>query len=362
MSENTIIKLIDRLDAGERLDKSDFKYLADTIDSDVSDYLFEKARKKREKYYGNKVFVRGLIEFSSFCRNDCFYCGLRCSNRKAERYRLTKDEILECCREGYKLGFMTFVLQSGEDMYFTDEMICDIVRSIKSEFPECAVTLSIGEKTKESYISYFKAGADRFLLRHETADKEHYSRLHPEKMSLENRLKCLSELKDIGFQVGAGFMVGSPFQTTEQISEDLFFLQSFRPHMAGIGPFIPHKDTPFGTYPHGSVHKTLHLIALVRLILPEALIPATTALSTLDPHGKTKGILAGANVVMPNLSPDSVRSKYSLYNKKSHTGTESAQQLEALRKELLLIGCTPVKSRGDHYSCESTAKPANVKI
>ncbi|MGN0621428.1 MAG: [FeFe] hydrogenase H-cluster radical SAM maturase HydE [Porcipelethomonas sp.] len=310
-------------------------------------FLFEKADAVRKSVYGNKVYVRGLIEFSNFCRNDCFYCGIRKSNRNAVRYRLTEDEILECCKKGYQLGYRTFVLQSGEDPFFTDEKICSVVRRIKENFSDCAVTLSIGEKSEESYKKYSEAGADRYLLRHETADCEHYKKLHPAEMDFKNRIRCLETLKKTGFQTGAGFMVGSPYQTTGNLISDLLFLKSFQPHMVGIGPFIPQADTPFGSKKQGSLRNTLVMTALSRLILPHALIPATTALGTIHPEGRELGLKAGANVVMPNLSPVRYRKLYALYDNKICTGEEAAECRHCLESRVKKAGYEIVTDRGD---------------
>lgn len=302
---------------------------------------------RRRENYGDKVYIRGLIEFTNYCRNNCYYCGIRRDNKKAERYRLTKEEILLCCNEGYRLGFRTFVMQGGEDPYYTDEMICDIVTEIKRRYPDCAVTLSIGEKPRESYQAFFDAGADRYLLRHETADSIHYGRLHPEKMSLENRKRCLYDLKDIGYQVGSGFMVGSPYQTTENLISDLRFLQKLKPDMIGIGPYITHADTPFAGFRNGDVMLTLRLVSILRLMFPYALIPSTTALGTIHPQGRELGLKAGANVVMPNLSPVSVRKLYSLYENKICTGEEAAQCRGCLERRVESAGYKIVTDIGN---------------
>lgn len=302
---------------------------------------------RRRENYGDKVYIRGLIEFTNYCRNNCYYCGIRRDNKNAERYRLTKDEILLCCNEGYRLGFRTFVMQGGEDPYYTDEMICDIVSEIKRRYPDCAVTLSIGEKQRESYQAFFDAGADRYLLRHETADSIHYGRLHPKKMSLENRKRCLYDLKDIGYQVGSGFMVGSPYQTTENLISDLRFLQKLKPDMIGIGPYITHADTPFAGFKNGDVMLTLRLVSILRLMFPYALIPSTTALGTIHPQGRELGLKAGANVVMPNLSPVSVRKLYSLYENKICTGEEAAQCRGCLERRVESAGYKIVTDIGN---------------
>lgn len=314
----------------------------------------------RKKMYGDEVYIRGLIEFSNFCKNDCFYCGIRASNKNAERYRLSKEQILECCAEGHALGFRTFVLQSGEDDVFGDDEIGEIVREIKNANPDCAVTLSVGERARSSYQKFFDAGADRFLLRHETANGSHYKKLHPKKMSLENRKRCLFDLREIGFQVGAGFMVGSPFQTDEDIIEDLRFMQELQPHMIGIGPFVAHRQTPFANFPNGSVQKTLNLISVIRLMFPKVLLPATTALGTLCPDGREKGLRHGANVLMPNLSPKSAREKYSLYDNKIFSGEEAAENLKRLEQRVKDAGYRIVVDKGNSKVLSTTNCEADV--
>jgi biotin synthase len=291
--------------------------------------------------------MRGLIEFTNYCRNDCYYCGIRKSNCNADRYRLTKEQILDCCAAGYELGFRTFVLQGGEDGYYSDKTIAETVSSIKANHPDCAVTLSLGERSYESYKMFYEAGADRYLLRHETANEDHYSKLHPPVLSLTNRKQCLYNLKEIGYQVGCGFMVGSPFQTTDCIVDDLMFIKELRPHMVGIGPFIPHKDTPFADKASGTLELTLFLLGIIRLMLPGVLLPATTALGTIHPKGRELGILAGANVVMPNLSPTDVRNKYLLYDDKICTGDEASECRRCLERRIESIGYKLVVSRGD---------------
>lgn len=315
---------------------------------DGADELLEKeADKARKKVFGDKVYIRGLIEISSICKNDCIYCGIRCSNSKAARYRLTKEDILSCCKVGKELGFSTFVLQGGEDLYFTDDVLCDIIVGIKNIAPDAAVTLSLGERSKESYRRLKAAGADRYLLRHETATAEHYEKLHPVGMKLDVRKKCLFDLKEIGFQVGSGFMVGSPYQTDEHILRDIRFLQELKPEMIGIGPFVPHKDTPFGDFQSGSLELTLRLISILRLCFPEALIPATTALGTIVDGGRERGLQCGANVVMPNLSPKAARESYNLYDNKLITGAESAEGLKILEEKIKSAGYSMTMSRGD---------------
>lgn len=305
------------------------------------------AKRIREEHFGNQIYVRGLIEFTNYCKNDCYYCGIRRSNRNVERYRLTMEQILECTDTGYELGFRTFVLQGGEDGYYTDERLEEIIKAIKEKHPDCALTLSLGERSRKSYELFYQAGADRYLLRHETADAGHYQRLHPEEMSYEHRMNCLKELKAIGYQVGCGFMVGSPGQTEETLAEDMLFIQEFQPHMVGIGPFVPHHETPFGREPGGTVEDTLYLLSLIRILEPTVLLPATTALGTIDPRGREKGILAGANVVMPNLSPTNVRKKYELYDNKICTGDEAAECRSCLSNRMKTIDCELVTHRGD---------------
>ena len=337
-------KIIDSLFDTKNADDGALRAL---IDTDDNAYLFERALERRRQYYGNAVYIRGLIEFSNICKNNCLYCGIRAENNKVARYHLDKADILDCCAEGYALGFRTFVLQGGEDLSYSDSDICDIVYSIKSLYPDCAVTLSIGEKERASYQAYFDAGADRFLLRHETALDEHYSRLHPASMSLAKRKRCLFDLKEIGYQVGSGFMVGSPYQTLDNLVADLRFLQELQPDMIGIGPFLPHADTPFRDFPKGSLKHCLNLIAILRLLFPNALIPSTTALATIHPDGREMGMRAGANVVMPNLSPMRNRKLYSLYNDKACTNEESAQSLALLKKAMADIGFTVVTDIGN---------------
>lgn len=339
--------LVRKLINSHSLEESEYRELIELRDKESSLTLQKEAVRLRKEIYGHKVFIRGLIEVSNICRNDCYYCGIRKSNRSCDRYRLSKEDILSCCKDGYALGFRTFVMQGGEDGFFSDVFLCDVIKEIKRLYPDCAVTLSLGERSRESYEKLFKAGADRYLLRHETADEEHYSRLHPENLTLRNRMECLRNLKEIGFQTGCGFMVGSPFQNTECIAKDLKFIEEFEPEMVGIGPFIPHKDTPFGNYPPGSAELTCFLLSVIRIIHPSVLLPSTTALGTLEDGGREKGILHGANVIMPNLSPTDVRDKYMLYNNKLSTGAESAQKLEELKKKIDSIGYSIVTERGD---------------
>ena len=345
--DEKMLRLIETLEKEHSLSIAEYEYLIGRRTEESTELLRTKAESVRKQTYGNAVYVRGLIEISSFCKNDCLYCGLRRSNKCAERYRLSKDEILECCEEGHALGLRTFVLQGGEDMYFSDEIVEDIVREIKRRYPDCAVTLSLGERSRESYQRLHTAGADRYLLRHETADKAHYSLLHPKEMSFENRMECLHNLHSIGYQTGCGIMVSSPGQTVRNLAQDMKFIEEFAPEMCGVGPFIPHHATPFKEEPSGTVELTCFLLSVIRLIHPTVLLPATTALGSIDPFGREKGILSGANVVMPNLSPASVRKKYELYNNKLSSGAEAAENLRDLERRMEKIGYRVEYSRGD---------------
>ncbi|RHQ98544.1 [FeFe] hydrogenase H-cluster radical SAM maturase HydE [Peptoclostridium sp. AF21-18] len=339
--------LIDKLEKNQILSKEEFVRLLAISEKDDIDYLTERAKCIRDDIYGKRVFIRGLIEISNYCKNDCYYCGIRRSNKNAQRYRLSKEQILSCCENGYELGFRTFVMQGGEDAFFKDEVVCDIVSSIKERYPDCAVTLSLGERSTESYRKMKEAGADRYLLRHETFDNTHYNKLHSVELDPENRKRCLRDLKALGYQTGTGIMVGSPYQTLENIAEDLLFIKELNPEMIGIGPFIPHKDTPFKNFESGTMEMTLRLISILRLLCPKALIPATTALGTISPQGREKGILAGANVIMPNLSPKEDRKKYMLYNDKLSDGEEAAEGLNKLKESMRKIGYEIVEDRGD---------------
>lgn len=339
--------LIDALAADRTLPRDELIFLLKNHENEgLLEYLRYISDSVRRSYYSNKIFIRGLIEFSNYCRCGCRYCGINACNKNVLRYRLGKEEILASCRTGYGLGFRTFVLQGGEDVVMDKEMP-DIVASIKENYPDCAVTLSLGERSRDYYQELFDAGADRFLLRHETADKEHYVKLHPKGQTLENRIRCLYDLKDIGYQVGSGFMVGSPYQTLENLADDLIFLKELGPHMIGIGPFIPHHDTEFANYPAGSLKLTLFLLGMLRLMHPNALLPSTTALATLSEQGRSLGIQMGANVIMPNLSPDNASTNYQLYDNKLITGSEAAKNLESLKKKMNEIGFEIVTDRGD---------------
>ena len=344
---NKIYDIAQKLVETHSLTLAEYEELVQGYSTEIAEYLRSEAVKVRKAVYGNSVFIRGLIEISNICKNNCLYCGIRGGNGNCQRYRLMPEEIMECCIEGYKLGFRTFVMQGGEDGFYTDEILCSLIREIKEKFPDCAVTLSLGERSKESYQKLYEAGADRYLLRHESADKELYEKLHPKDMSFENRMECLENLKEIGYQVGCGFMVGAPYQTTKHIAKDLKFIEEFKPDMCGIGPFIPHKDTVFRNKKAGSADLTCYLLSIIRLIHPNILLPATTALGTVKDDGREKGILSGANVVMPNLSPESARKKYELYNNKLNTGAENAFHMNELKNKINNIGYEIVVARGD---------------
>ncbi|HEZ7985300.1 MAG TPA: [FeFe] hydrogenase H-cluster radical SAM maturase HydE [Ruminococcus sp.] len=341
-------ELVEKLYRQGDLSDEELKILIEAEDKAVGAVLAERADEVRRRYYGVKVFLRGLIEISSYCRNDCLYCGIRRSNCTAERYRLAPDEILECCEIGYKLGFRTFVMQGGEDMSFTDDVMVALISEIRRRYPDCAITLSLGERSRESYKRMKEAGADRYLLRHEAADEELYRRLHPESMRLSSRKECLYTLRELGYQVGAGFMVGSPFQTVENLISDLRFMQELRPHMIGIGPFVPHHSTPFAAEKGGTLGLTLRMLGIIRLMFPRVLLPATTALGTIAPNGRELGLKTGCNVVMPNLSPASVRKKYDLYDNKLSFGEEAAEGKAALCRQILSAGYEAVSERGDY--------------
>lgn len=342
-----ILELIEKLEKNHSLDLEEYKYLIDYRSDEVADLLARKASRVTKRIYGKDIYVRGLIEFSNICRNNCYYCGIRKDNTKVDRYRLTKEDILLCCQEGYELGFRTFVLQSGEDAYFTDDILSDIVSTIHQKYPECAITLSLGERSYDSYKKLFEAGADRYLLRHETANEAHYKKLHPSNMSFHHRMQCIQNLRDIGYAVGIGMMVESPFQTSLELAYDLKFIEEFKPDMCGIGPYITHKDTPFKNESSGTLDLTCYLLSIIRLMVPNILLPATTALGTIDPVGREKGVLCGANVIMPNLSPVAVRKKYQLYDNKICIGDESAQCRTCLERRMTSIGYHVVTDRGD---------------
>lgn len=350
--------LIDKLYITNNLSYEELLFLIENIDNsnynlskvNYREYLYDKARDTRNKHYSNKIFLRGLIELTNYCKNDCYYCGIRCSNKNISRYRLSKNDILKCCDIGYEIGYRTFVIQGGEDPCITDELVCDMISSIKNLYPDCAITLSLGEKSYDSYKKMYDSGADRYLLRHETANTIHYSKLHPTNLTLDNRKKCLSDLKNIGFQVGAGFMVDSPFQTSDDLVNDLLYIKDLHPHMIGIGPFIPHHDTPFKNFNSGNLDKTLLMLSLTRLLIPECLLPATTALASIDKYGREKGLNCGCNVIMPNLSPKELRSKYSLYDNKLSTGKEAYEYHKSLENSISELGLLAEYSRGDNIN------------
>lgn len=341
-------ELIDRLHKEHTLTRGEFITLIKERDEENASYLASLAREEAVKIYGNGVFPRGLVEFTNYCKNNCYYCGIQGSNQYTNRYRLSKDEILSACENGYQLGYRSFVLQGGEDPHYSDDVMVPIVSQIRKRYQDCAITLSLGERSKESYQKLYDAGADRYLLRHEAATPELYQKLHPESLSLENRIQCLWNLKEIGYAVGTGFMVGAPYQTVENLVDDLLFIQKLDPQMVGIGPFVPHHDTKFKDYPSGTVELTTYLTSILRLMNPHLLLPATTALGTIDPRGREKGILAGANVVMPNLSPVAVRKDYSLYDNKICTGEEAAECAGCLGRRLASIDYELVFTRGDY--------------
>ena len=340
-------EIVSKLHQTGDLSDGELKLLIETDDKAAAELLKKYADETRRKFYGDKVFLRGLIEISSYCRNDCLYCGIRRSNREADRYRLSREDILACCENGYELGFRTFVMQGGEDMYFSDEVIVPLIAGIREKYPDCAITLSLGERSYESYKRMKEAGADRYLLRHEAASEKLYKKLHPSEMSLRNRKECLFALRELGYQVGAGFMVGAPFQTTDDIIADLRFLQELRPQMIGIGPFVPHHSTPFADEKRGTLELTLRLLGILRLLFPNVLLPATTALGTIAPNGRELGLMTGCNVVMPNLSPVKVRKKYDLYDNKICTGEEAAECRGCLQRRIESAGYTVANERGD---------------
>ena len=344
------LSIIEKLKTEQNASREELVFLLENITDSEREELRRAAQEKSLKIFGGRVYIRGLIEISSYCKNDCLYCGLRRSNKNAVRYRLSKEQILSCCEQGHALGFRTFVLQGGEDGYFTDEVMCDIVSEIRRRYPDCAITLSLGERSEQSLQRLFDSGADRYLLRHETADENHYARLHPDIMSGARRKGLLCTLKKIGYQTGAGFMVGSPYQTIENLADDLLFVKELSPQMCGIGPFIPHKDTVFRDFAQGSPELTLTLLSVLRLMNPRILLPATTALGTIHPKGRELGILHGANVIMPNLSPREHRKDYAIYDNKICTGDEAAECICCLSGRLNAIGYQIVTDRGDYKS------------
>ncbi|WBW98411.1 [FeFe] hydrogenase H-cluster radical SAM maturase HydE [Oceanirhabdus sp. W0125-5] len=344
-------KILDKLITTHELTKDELVYVLDNLNDEWREYIFKHSKEAKERHYGKTVYMRGLIEISNYCKQNCNYCGIRRDNKNVDRYRLNPDIILQCADLGYKLGYRTFVLQGGEDNYYTDELLVELIKNIKAKYPDSAITLSLGERSYDSYKKLYEAGADRYLLRHETATREIYDSLHPG-MSYDNRRECLKQLKEIGFQTGAGFMVGLPNQDNSALADDLLFLKELKPHMIGIGPFIPHPETPVGECKGGTVEDTMVMLALTRLLLPDVLLPSTTALGTLDSKGREKALSVGANVVMPNLSPVSVREKYELYKDKICTGDEAAHCRKCIEGRINSVGCVVDMGRGDHASMQ----------
>lgn len=355
-NERTVFELIDKLEQTRSLTRKEWVYLIRERTPDAAEYVFDKARTVRIRHYGHDIYIRGLIEFTNYCRNDCLYCGIRKSNQHAVRYRLSPEDILACCEKGWNLGFRTFVLQGGEDGWYTPDRMVSLLSEIRKNWSDCAITLSIGELPTDVYRRFREAGADRYLLRHETYDSLHYRKLHPPGLSAEHRQRCLWALKELGYQVGTGFMVGSPYQTAEHLADDMLFLKKLNPQMVGIGPFIPHHDTPFADMPPGTAELTLFLLGLIRLLLPKVLLPATTALGTIAADGREQGILAGANVIMPNLSPPQIRKNYLLYDNKICTGDEAAESVAHLKQSMNAIGYHIQVSRGDSLNTEPDEK------
>ncbi len=344
----TVEKLLVKLYEENELSRDEIVHIINEIDAAGKKKLYDLARMKQREYYDDHVYLRGLIEFSNICRRNCLYCGIRRSNRNVERYRLKKSQIVQCCEEGYQLGYRSFVLQSGEDNYYTVHRLTALVEKIRANFPDVAITLSVGERDELTYQKLYDAGADRYLLRHETASRRLYGILHP-KASYDERMDCLRVLKRIGYQVGSGFMVGLPKQTAEDLADDLLFLKELNPDMIGIGPFIPHSETPLKFMKGGSLDQTLVMIALARLIVPDSLIPATTAIGSIHPLGRELALNAGANVVMPNLSPMSVRSKYELYDNKICTTDQPDQCYHCMERRIESVGFKVNRGRGDSY-------------
>jgi biotin synthase len=349
---NVIINMIDHLAQTHHLSEQDALYLLDHLSMKEFAYLMEKSRLLTDQIYGKEVFFRGLIELTNVCSMGCYYCGLQCTNQQVQRYRMSAQEVLATVETGYQLGFKSFVWQGGEDSALSDEWLCDLIRQFKFNYPDCVVTLSIGERSRASYQALYDAGLDRYLLRHEAANKALYQRLHPEWMSYDHRMQCLSDLKEIGYWVGCGFLVNPPTQTNEDLVADLMFIQEFKPHMCGIGPFIPHPDTPFKNDIAGNGDQTAVMVALVRLLNPEVLLPATTALATVDPKGRLKGLNAGGNVVMPNLTPADVRKFYEIYAQKKNWGDEAAENVKRAKQDIENLGYQPALTKGDHISAQ----------
>ena len=352
-------ELIEKLNKEHHLEREEWVQLFATFTEEDRKMAAEIAREIAVRNFGKDIYFRGIVEFTNICKNDCKYCGIRKSNVNVARYRLNLEQIMACCAAGYENGFRTFVLQGGEDAWFTDERMCEIIAKIKESYPDCAVTLSLGERSRESYAKMFEAGADRYLLRHETADEAHYEYLHPSAMKLSNRMQCLKDLKEIGYQTGCGLMVGSPGQSPETLAKDMLFIEEFQPQMIGMGPFLPHKDTPFRDEAKGSVKLTLFLLALCRIMLPFVLLPSTTALGTADNEGRKMGVLHGCNVIMPNLSPDDVRKNYMLYDNKAGTNLTAKEGIRIVREEMEEIGYHVVVGRGDFRKGKNSDEDSN---
>jgi len=347
--------IVDGLEKNHVGKAEDYLYLLNNINEENRQYLSNAALRVKEEFYGKEIYIRGIVEFSNFCKQNCLYCGIRKDNAHVDRYRLSHKEIVEACRKGYALGYRTFVLQSGEDPYFTDDRVVAIIKDIRDNFKDAAITLSLGEKTKRSYKKFYDAGADRYLLRHETANEKLYDKLH-ENMTFQNRKECLYDLKEIGYQVGAGLMVGSPGQKKTDLIDDLRFLKELKPQMVGMGPYLTHKETPLKDSENGSLTETLVMLSLVRLILPEVLLPATTAVGTIDDYGREQAILAGCNVVMPNISPMEVRKKYELYENKICVDDQPEECRFCIEGRVKCTGSTLNMCRGDHISFHKNSR------
>ena len=320
-------------------------------DDDCNEALFAAADDVRRRYVGDGIHLRALIEFSNICRNNCCYCGLRRDNRNIKRYRIDADTIFNLAEYAARnMGLKTIVLQSGEDMFFDRDKLCDIIRRIKTL--DVALTLSIGEKTAAEYKAYKAAGADRFLLRIETTDRDLYHQLDPG-MSWQNRRRCLADIAAAGLEVGSGVMVGLPGQTIESLADDILFFREINADMIGIGPFIPHPDTPLKDAAGGTLEMSLKVMALTRLLLPDINIPATTAMETLAPDGQTKALQAGANVIMPNVTLTQYRRHYELYPGKSTTNYTPDESLKVLRDKITGINRFVATDKGFHHQTKN---------
>lgn len=313
------------------LEKSEIIQL---LNSDGNE-LFKTADEVRQEFVGDEVHLRGLIEFTNICRQTCKYCGIRRENSKVNRYRLSKDEIISMARHGVRNGFKTLVMQGGEDSFFTKDLICEIIFEIKKM--DVALTLSLGERSFEDYKAFKDAGADRYLLRIETTDKELYKSVHPG-MSFENRKRCLYDLKSLGYETGTGCLIGLPGQTVESLADDILFFKELDADMVGVGPFIPHPETPFAKSSCGSFNLALKVMAITRLLLPNINIPATTAMETLSPNGRLIALQSGANVFMPNITEGVSPSKYEIYPDKSGINGAKNGIIGEINENLKVIG------------------------